>query len=69
MSKNNQGYETAAHEDTITEAMLSKDPFVEGAMMFGRGRFQAGVLVQPKAPFEFDSVDVKKVTDFRNLIW
>lgn len=52
-----------------TEAILSKDPFVQGAMIFGRGRFHAGVLVQPKAPFEFDPADMKKMTDFRNLIW
>lgn len=57
------------HEIYGTEAMLSKDPFVHGAMIFGRGRFHAGVLVQPKVPFEFDSADQKKVVDFRNLIW
>ena len=49
--------------------MLSKDEFVHGAMVFGRGRFNAGVLVQPKALFEFDPADEKKVAEFRNLIW
>lgn len=51
------------------EAMLNSDPFVHGSMMFGRGRFYAGVLVQPKAQYEFDPTDMNKVADFRNLIW
>lgn len=37
--------------------------------MFGRGRFQAGVLVDPKSNFKFDSSDKVKLADFRNLIW
>ncbi|KAI5121945.1 hypothetical protein M0805_002017 [Coniferiporia weirii] len=51
------------------EAMLSRDPFVHGAVIFGRGRFHCGILVQPKVPFAFDPSDMKKVVEFRNLIW
>lgn len=49
--------------------MLNNDPFVRGSMMFGRGRFHAGILVQPEVQFQLDPSDVGKVTDFRNLIW
>jgi hypothetical protein len=35
--------------------------------MFGRGRFQNGVLIQPAEPFDPD--DEVKMAAFRNLIW
>ena len=35
--------------------------------MFGRGRFQNGVLVQPKEPFDIS--DEAKLEAFRNMIW
>ncbi len=35
--------------------------------MFGRGRFQNGVIVQPKEPF--DPADEAKLEAFRNKIW
>lgn len=37
--------------------------------MFGRGRFQNGVLVDPKPPFAFDPKDEAKLEAFRGLIW
>lgn len=37
--------------------------------MFGRGRFQAGVLVDPKPNFKFDPSDEIKLAAFRNTIW
>lgn len=51
------------------EVILLNDPFVHGAVIFGRGRFHAGVLIQPNAPFEFDPRDTQKLINFRNLIW
>ena len=35
--------------------------------MFGRGRFQNGILIQPKEPF--DPSDEAKLEDYRNKIW
>lgn len=35
--------------------------------MFGRGRFQNGVLIQPKE--QFDPNDEAKLEEFRNKIW
>lgn len=52
-----------------TENMLNQDPHVLSSVMFGRGRFQAGVLVDPKPQFKFDPADEVKLADFRNKIW
>ena len=49
------------------EAILSQDPAVAFVLMFGYGRFQNGVLVQPKEPF--DPADEAKLQAFRNRIW
>jgi len=37
--------------------------------MFGRGRFQNGVLIDPKPQFAFDPKDDAKLENFRILIW
>jgi hypothetical protein len=37
--------------------------------MFGRGRFQNGVLIDPKPQFAFDPEDEAKLENFRKLIW
>ena len=46
-----------------------EDPNVYACLMFGRGRFQNGVLIQPAEDFVFDPKDVKKLEQYRNLIW
>ncbi|EPS94433.1 hypothetical protein FOMPIDRAFT_1038850 [Fomitopsis schrenkii] len=51
------------------ENMLNQDPHVQSSVMFGRGQFQAGILVDPKPPYKFDPVDETKLAEFRNLIW
>ena len=37
--------------------------------MFGQGKFQNGVLIEPKPEYKFDSQDAKKLEEFRNKIW
>ena len=37
--------------------------------MFGRGRFQNGVLIDPKPQSAFDPKDEAKLEAFRKLIW
>lgn len=37
--------------------------------MFGRGKFQAGVLIDPKPAFKFDPSDDTALESFRNKIW
>ncbi|KAH8110852.1 acetyl-CoA synthetase-like protein [Phellopilus nigrolimitatus] len=51
------------------EKMLARDPLVSYAVIFGRGRFHCGVLVEPKEPYAFDPTDTKKLVEFRNRIW
>ncbi|KAH9856141.1 acetyl-CoA synthetase-like protein [Lenzites betulinus] len=49
------------------EAILLQDPHIHAAIIFGRGRFQNGVFIQPKEPF--DPSDDAKLEAFRNAIW
>ncbi|KIK61185.1 hypothetical protein GYMLUDRAFT_43259 [Collybiopsis luxurians FD-317 M1] len=49
------------------ESILLQDPHVSAALMFGRGRFQNGILVQPTKPF--DPNDEVQLAAFRNKIW
>ncbi|KAK0230496.1 hypothetical protein IW262DRAFT_1453406 [Armillaria fumosa] len=51
------------------ENMLNQDPHVSASVFFGRGMFQAGVLVEPKSQFAFDPKDESKLAEFRNKIW
>ncbi|CDO77413.1 hypothetical protein BN946_scf184857.g20 [Trametes cinnabarina] len=51
------------------EKIINQDPHVKCAMLFGSGRFQNGVLVEPKEQFTIDPNDPKQVEDFRNKIW
>ncbi|SJL11225.1 uncharacterized protein ARMOST_14628 [Armillaria ostoyae] len=53
----------------LMQSMLNQDPHVSAAVMFGRGQFQAGVLVEPKPQFAFDPADETKLANFRNQIW
>ncbi|KAJ7204502.1 hypothetical protein GGX14DRAFT_460740 [Mycena pura] len=51
------------------ETMMNQDPHVRISVMFGRGRFQAGILVDPELAFKVDPSDEVKLAEFRNLIW
>jgi hypothetical protein len=46
-----------------------RDPHIQAAIMFGRGRFQNGVLVQPKSEFTINHADQEQVIALRNTIW
>lgn len=37
--------------------------------MFGQGRFQNGLLVQPMPEFAFNPVNETPLERFRNLVW
>ncbi|KAM5541012.1 hypothetical protein V8D89_005323 [Ganoderma adspersum] len=49
------------------EAILLQDPHVFACLMFGRGRFQNGILIQPKE--NIDPSDEVKLEEYRNKIW
>ncbi|KAF8195302.1 hypothetical protein K438DRAFT_1968611 [Mycena galopus ATCC 62051] len=51
------------------ENLLNQDPHVLSCVMFGRGQFQAGVIVDPKPEFKFDPADSTALAEFRNKIW
>lgn len=53
----------------FAESIINQDLHVSAAVMFGRGRFQNGVLVDPKPQFKFDSEDENSLEHFRDLIW
>ncbi len=49
------------------EHIISRCPLVNNVLMFGRGKFQNGVLIEPTEPF--DPVNSEKLSKFRNAIW
>ncbi|CCM04238.1 uncharacterized protein FIBRA_06405 [Fibroporia radiculosa] len=51
------------------ESMLHRDPHILAAVIFGRGRFQTGVIIEPRPEFKFDPADEIKLAEFRNMIW
>ncbi|KAI0808043.1 acetyl-CoA synthetase-like protein [Fomes fomentarius] len=51
------------------ERIINEDPLVEDCLIFGNGRVQNGVLVQPTAEFAFDPTDEQALASFRNKIW
>ncbi|KAI6017886.1 putative aminoadipate reductase, partial [Pisolithus marmoratus] len=51
------------------ESVIRTSRYVSAACMFGQGRFQNGVLVEPRPEYAIDVEDQKQVAEFRNLIW
>ena len=49
--------------------MLNQDPRIQAAVIFGRGKFQPGVLIDPRNEYKFDPIDEQKLEAFRNLVW
>ncbi|KAG7441925.1 acetyl-CoA synthetase-like protein [Guyanagaster necrorhizus] len=54
---------------TPIEKTITVDKRVTAAVMFGRSRFQPGVLVSPAPGYEFDPANEKDLADFRTSIW
>lgn len=52
-----------------TESILGLDPHIQAAVIFGRGRFQIGVLVEPAPQYSFDPRDTDRLRAFTELIW
>ncbi|KAF5353868.1 hypothetical protein D9756_007248 [Leucocoprinus leucothites] len=51
------------------ETIINRHPMIQSCVIFGRGRFQAGVLVEPKPEYAIDPNDREKLASFRNAIW
>ncbi|KAF5351512.1 hypothetical protein D9758_007194 [Tetrapyrgos nigripes] len=51
------------------ESILVTDPNIDGAIMFGRSKFYAGVIIAPSPDKVFDPQDTEKLAEYRSLIW
>ncbi len=51
------------------EGHIVSSPLVAGAVMFGRGRPQAGIIVEPHPSHIVDTSDEAGIIAFRNKIW
>ncbi|KAG2068654.1 putative aminoadipate reductase [Suillus decipiens] len=51
------------------ESNICANSYVNGAVIFGRGRHQVGVLIEPRAGCEIDVDDEKQLAEFRNRVW
>jgi hypothetical protein len=51
------------------EILIGSSPLLSGVCMFGRGRSQTGVLVEPRPEYAIDITDDVLVAEFRNKIW
>ncbi|KAM5543844.1 hypothetical protein V8D89_002461, partial [Ganoderma adspersum] len=51
------------------EHILNENPYVSACIVFGHGKFQNGVLVQPPPEYQFDPEDKQLLRAFRNMIW
>ncbi|KAH9917020.1 uncharacterized protein B0H18DRAFT_1036256 [Fomitopsis serialis] len=47
-----------------TETMMNQDPHVQASVMFGRGKLQTGILVEPKREYSFDPSDEVNMNGF-----
>ncbi|KAK7453562.1 hypothetical protein VKT23_001446 [Stygiomarasmius scandens] len=51
------------------ESIMDQNPLIQCCVVFGHGKFQAGILVEPKKENQFDPKDLQKLSEFRNQIW
>ncbi|KAF5350345.1 hypothetical protein D9758_012816 [Tetrapyrgos nigripes] len=51
------------------ESILNQDPHIQASVMFGRVRFQAGVIIEPVPALQFDPSDETQRDAFLQKIW
>lgn len=51
------------------EDILCQDPKIGAVVMFGRGRPQTGVIIEPPTEAAIDPSDAEKLAEFRDAIW
>jgi hypothetical protein len=52
-----------------SEAIISKDPLIAGAVIFGRGRTHNGVIISPAPAAALDVTDPVKISAYLDAIW
>lgn len=53
----------------LAESILSQDPHIRSGVIFGRGRFHNGVIIDPVPEFVFDPRDSNILERYKGLIW
>lgn len=53
----------------FAENIINEDPHIVSSVVFGRQRFNAGVIVELKPEYRFDASDETKLAEWRNKIW
>lgn len=51
------------------EHIMTSSLLVERAVMFGRGKTQGGVILQPPAGKEIDPADEGQLSAYRTAVW
>ncbi|KAG2093538.1 putative aminoadipate reductase [Suillus discolor] len=51
------------------ESIVCANPYVTAAVIFGRGRNQVGILIEPQSGSEIDVDDEEQLAEFRNRVW
>ena len=51
------------------ESHIGTSSLLLGCLMFGRGREQAGLLIEPAKEYAFDPIDETFLVQFRNKLW
>ena len=67
-----EGINSSAGEKIVPlpqEGHIGTSPLLLGCLMFGRGREQAGLLVEPAKEYAFDQNDETALIQFRNKLW
>ncbi|KAF9445951.1 putative aminoadipate reductase [Macrolepiota fuliginosa MF-IS2] len=54
---------------TPMEEIILSSPMVKGAIVFGRGHDNAGVLIEPRSDLAIDVKNSTALADLRNLMW
>lgn len=51
------------------ELILNRDPAISGTLVFGRGKPQVGLIVEPNEAYVFDLSDRSAVDRYIDVIW
>jgi len=55
--------------ETWAEHIINQNPLVHSSIIFGRGQFHAGVIIDPRPEFAIDPEDQTQLDGFRDKIW
>ncbi|KLO07028.1 acetyl-CoA synthetase-like protein [Schizopora paradoxa] len=51
------------------EGIINQDPLIQSSIIFGRGKFNAGILVNPVPSESVEPSDERALSSYRNKIW